>query len=166
MSFIGIDPGFDGGMAVVDTHGNLMGLYDTPTLEVSGGSKTKRRYNLPAMVAILSRYQKRDGVIRVALEDVHSMPKQGVASSFVFGRGLGVWEGILAALQIPVHMISPQKWKKAMMDGMGKDKDASRVRALELCPAAITGLNLKKHHGRADALLMALYLRQIENGRV
>ena len=161
MNYMGIDPGFDGGIAVVNENGNLQGLHDTPTLEVSGGSKTKRRYCLPAMVAIINKY----GACRVALEDVHSMPKQGVASSFVFGRGLGVWEGILSALNIPIHMISPQKWKKAMMDGMGKDKDASRVRALELCPAAITGLNLKRHHGRADALLMALYLRQLENGR-
>ena len=38
-------------------------------------------------------------------------------------------------------------------------KDESRARALELFPAAVDYLRLKKHHGRADALLIADYLR-------
>ena len=154
-----IDPGFDGAVAFLDEHGRLFGLQDTPTFTVTGGAKKKRTMDLRGMIDILRDYVP----VKVAIEDVHSMPGQGVAGAFAFGRGFGAWEGILAALSIPVVKVSPQKWKKAMLDGMGKEKDASRVRASELFPAAELGL--KKHHGRADALLIALWLWQQERGK-
>ena len=40
---------------------------------------------------------------------------------------------------------------------MAKGKDASRVKAMQLFPLAAKDLSLKKHHGRADALMMAYY---------
>jgi hypothetical protein len=86
------------------------------------------------------------------------MPEQGVSSSFRFGRGLGLWEGILSAFQIPFVKVTPQRWKKNLLDGMGKEKDASRLRAQTLFPSL--DLSLKKHHGRGDALLLAEFLRR------
>jgi hypothetical protein len=163
MNFIGIDPGFDGAVALMSQGPDdvRVSLFDTPTLEVWGGAKRKRHYHIVEMVKIL----KENMPIQIAaLEDVHSMPKQGVASSFVFGRGLGIWEGILTALGIPIQMVSPQRWKKLMLAGCGKEKDASRLRASQLFPQA--ELSLKKHHGRAEALLMAEYIRQAYRGNL
>ena len=94
----------------------------------------------------------------VAIERVHSMPKQGVASSFKFGMGFGIWLGILAALRLPHELVTPQAWKKLMLAGMPKEKDASRQRAMQLFPDV--DLSLKRHHGRADALLIAEWLRR------
>lgn len=37
------------------------------------------------------------------------------------------------------------------------DKEQSRQKALELMPSAAKWLQLKRHHGRAEALLLALY---------
>ena len=51
----------------------------------------------------------------VGIELVHSMPKQGVASTFKFGMGYGQLQGICAALRIPVILIAPQAWKKEMV---------------------------------------------------
>ena len=49
-----------------------------------------------------------------------------------------------------------QRWKKYF--GLVKtDKEASRQKALELFPAAARFLSLKKHHGRAEAILIAHY---------
>ena len=72
----------------------------------------------------------------------------------VYGAALAT----LATLQIPYRTVTPPVWKKAYRL-IGCDKDESRARALELFPTAIDALRLKKHHGRADALLMAEYLR-------
>jgi crossover junction endodeoxyribonuclease RuvC len=69
---------------------------------------------------------------------------------------------LLFGLCIPVQMVAPTKWKKAMMYGMGKEKDASRLAALRLYPKA--ELHLCKHHGRADAILMARWLWEKHDG--
>jgi hypothetical protein len=47
---------------------------------------------------------------------------------FTCGLGMGVWLGVLAALQMPHTRIRPHVWKKAL--GLGKDKEASRLRAM------------------------------------
>ena len=92
------------------------------------------------------------------------MPEQGVTSTFSMGHGLGLWEGILSALGVPYQMVTPQAWKKAMMAGQEKEKDASRQVAMRLFPSTIPKLSLKKHHGRSDALLIAEYLRRQHHG--
>lgn len=165
MITIGIDPGLDGAVAVISEgiHGNAQGktqynLYDIPVLNVKSGKKNKRQYNIAEMVKIISLHKYQESV--VALEKVHSMPDQGVASMFSMGEGLGIWKGIVTALELPITHVTPQAWKKVMMAGMGKEKDASRQRAIQLFPQLADQLNLKKHHGRADALLIAEFLRR------
>jgi len=157
---LGIDPGLDGGLAVL---ADGVAVYDTPTLTVAGGKGHRREYNLTLMVnliragTLLEDYHVDD--VSAFIEAVHAMPGQGVRSMFTMGFGLGLWTGILAGLRIPYTRVAPQRWKKAMMDGMGKEKDASRLRAQQLFPTA--ELHLKKHHGRADALLIAEYGRRV-----
>ena len=165
MFYIGIDPGLDGAVAAIDGCDGTVQFFDTPTLEVTGGKKTRRVYDVGAMAGCLRKFGDEDFVHRhcvCAVESVHSMPDQGTASSFTFGMGFGMWQGILSALKMPYTLVPPQRWKKAMMDGMGKEKDASRVVAMRLFPNA--DLHLKKHHGRADALLLAEYIRRNEEG--
>lgn len=48
------------------------------------------------------------------IEKVHSMPRDGVASSFKFGRNVGVLHGMLAAFGVPMVEVSPQKWQQGM----------------------------------------------------
>jgi hypothetical protein len=47
---------------------------------------------------------------------------------------------------------TPNVWKKAM--GLKADKEQARLRAMQLFPTA--ALRRKKHHNRAEALLLAL----------
>ena len=69
-----------------------------------------------------------------------------------FGHSCGSVAGVLGAMRIPVEYVSPQRWKRAF-GLLGAHKDASRGKAIDLYPSA--PLSLKKHHGRADAILLA-----------
>lgn len=162
MIIIGIDPGLDGAVAVLYPDDDVRSspeLFDTPTFLVTGGRKDKREHDEASMANILRAFKKR-GTIAV-LERVHAMPGQGVTSMFSMGNGYGLWRGLLTGLRIPYELITPQSWKKLLMKGQGQGKDASRQVAMRLFPQAADRLKLKKHHGRADALLMAEYKRRL-----
>ena len=157
MIFVGIDPGLTGAVAAIDSDAKVIGVYDTPILSVKKGKGVRHEFNRVAMVELLSGLNQS---AKVAIERVNSMPGQGVASTFSFGVGFGIWLGIITALNMPLDLVHPTRWKKVMMDGMGKSKDADRIRAMELFGNQVD-LSLKKHHGRADSLLIAEYRRRI-----
>jgi crossover junction endodeoxyribonuclease RuvC len=169
--FIGIDPGLHGGVGILNTETNFVFVHDTPIMEVDG----KNKYNAVAMAQLLNPYARVPNPellnvyskvpnALVVLESVHSMPKQGVASSFTFGEGLGLWKGIIAAYNLPLEMPSPQRWKKAILTDQGKEKDASRYKAIQLFPSMAHMLSRVKDDGRAEALLLAEYGRRLRTG--
>lgn len=151
---VGIDPGLDGAVAVIWPNGNV-NVLDTPTLNVGRGGKVRREYHAAGMAELVTR-----AATFVVIEAVHSMPGQGVRSMFSMGYGLGLWVGIVAASHIPYQTVTPQRWKGALMDGMGKEKDASRLRASQLYPGVAERLARKRDVGRADALLIAEWGRR------
>lgn len=176
MKYIGIDPGLNGALAVIDEDvigipglGYMVGVFDTPTLQVESNGKVRNKYNTAGMAELLSYIYEcpsmSERYVMVTLESVHSMPKQGVASSFTFGEGLGIWKGIIAARGFSLELPSPQRWKKAMLADQGKDKDASRFKAIQLFPSLATQLARKKDDGRAEALLLAEYGRRLRKGQ-
>lgn len=137
---VGIDPGLTGAIACV-TGTELMFVEDMPNFD--GRVDTQR------LRAILDL----SGIEMVVIENVHSMPGQGVASSFKFGRALGAAEGVVGGLYYPHVRLTPQKWKQTM-GLIGKDKDASRGLARELWPGT-KFFDRKKDDGRAEAALIA-----------
>jgi crossover junction endodeoxyribonuclease RuvC len=155
MKYIGIDPGKTGAVAIL-SNVNTVEFYDCPLIKIG---KNKTALDFHEMATILDRARYGTDALAI-IEKVSAMPGQGVTSMFSFGTNFGAWQGILAALQIPYELTTPQAWKKAMMAGQPKDKDASRGVARQLFPLSGDGLKLKKHDGRADALLMAEFLRR------
>lgn len=97
-----------------------------------------------------------DDAPTVIVEKVHAMPKQGVASTFGFGRSLGVIEGVVAGLRWPIVWVTPQAWKKHH-GLLRQDKDAARMLALETWPSHADTFRRKKDIGRADAALIGAY---------
>jgi crossover junction endodeoxyribonuclease RuvC len=93
---------------------------------------------------------------QIVVEDVHSMPAQGVASSFKFGMAFGAALAMAERFNCPWSLVTPQKWKKQM--GLSSDKNESLELARELW--TIAPLSRKKDNGRAEALLMAEWLRK------
>ena len=162
MIFIGIDPGLDGAvgaMSVVNEKIVAAVADSAPIVTVKVGKREKREPNAAGMARLLSGISEGAGKYgcRAVLEKVGPHPKEGVSAVASLARGYGMWEGILAALGIPYQLVTPQAWKKSM-GLIGKAKDDSRIMAQRMFPDV--ELPLKKDHGRAEALLLAEYLRR------
>ena len=153
MIYIGVDPGLTGAIAAILPDGTIE-FHDMPTLTV----KSKQCLDYAGLAHILRRYPSRDSAM-ACIEQVGAMPGQGVSSMFKFGQVYGAALATIATLQIPYRTLTPQTWKRQFRL-IGQEKDASRQRALEIWPQCVNELKLKKHHGRADALLLAEYIRQ------
>jgi crossover junction endodeoxyribonuclease RuvC len=160
--FVGIDPGMEGAVAIIYPVENRLPavhFLDTPVVNVGKKGKTKREYDGQRMTQMFKDYGVLNGGV-VYIERQQSMPGQGVASTFTTGRGYGLWLGILTALGIPYEIVAPVTWKKNLMADMAKEKGASLIKAKQLFPLCAEDLKLKKHHGRADALLIAEFGRR------
>ncbi len=149
---LGFDPGQTGAVAAYDGEG-IIGLIDMPTMtRLHGKGSQVDPYTLTT--ALLNLYAGRDAT--AVIEAVSAMPGQGVSSTFRFGESLGVVLGVLGALQVPVRMVTPGKWKKAA-GLLGRDKDAARTLAIQLHPEVADQLTRKKDIGRADAVCIARF---------
>jgi hypothetical protein len=133
------DPGATGAIACLDMF-SLFNLVDMPS---------------PNDLADLLRTLKPDLFV---LEKVNGIPGQSASAAFNFGHATGEVWGIVTALEIRRERVSPAVWKRAMM--APADKEASRQRASELMPASSHLWPLKKHHGRAEAAMLALYAQR------
>lgn len=143
---VGIDPGISGAIAILDSRGDAVDVYDMPVADgfVSGG---------------LLYQSLEDRLIRlVVVEKVNAMPGQGVSSMFKFGDSVGAVRGVVGALGVPLAWAPPGVWKRHH-GLLRKDKDASRRLALEKYPRMAEKLSRKKDSGRAEALLIAEYGR-------
>jgi crossover junction endodeoxyribonuclease RuvC len=147
-----IDPGINGAWAVLNWTGEHMGCGELPRFE--------KALNAVELSNLFDGYAPEQAII----ERVGAMPKQGVTSTFNFGVSYGMCRGVVAATGTPLTLVSPGRWKKHF-GLIGKPKDASRQLATELFPSASSHLSLKKHVGRADALLLARYGFEMKHGR-
>ncbi len=150
---IGIDPGLHGAIALLKDNGELVSVLDMPIMASTGD---RQQVNAAELAKMLwpCRKEPMNGLVTAYVERVAAMPGQGVSSMFNFGVSYGVVLGVLAALGIPVILMSPGKWKRAA-GLIGKPKDFSRTVAQQLYPDA--SLGRKRDCGRADAILIALY---------
>lgn len=149
MKIIGIDPGVTGGIAIIECEGLNAKVFPMPCMPLS---KTKRQIDLNELSEILSDLSAGAVAVRVYLEQVHSMPAQGVVSAFNFGMSYGGIQGVIATLQIPLVLVTPQKWKKHF-HLIGKDKKMSITLARQHFPH----LKIGRSTDKADALLIAEY---------
>lgn len=157
MIHIGIDPGLSGAIAVLFASGEPE-LRDMPVM----GEGRSAQINA-AELADLLREWTCGRPAQATIERAHAMPRQGVGSTFAYGRAFGAIEGVCAAVGISVVHVSASVWKRAL--GIPADKDAARARAVLRMPQLVEHLRLKKHHGRAEALLLALYGREMRLAR-
>lgn len=142
-TYIGIDPGKSGALAVIYSNGDVRTAAFDP-----------KEY-----ISILQTLETRPVVCCV--EKVSAMPGQGVVSMFNFGHNFGFIEGVLQAYGIPYQLVPPQTWKKEF--SLSSDK----AKSVEVCQKLFPDVNLlatdrsrKPSDGIAEAVLMAEYARR------
>lgn len=139
MIFIGVDPGYSGAIVALDEHGHV--------IRVVKNDGTERD-----TFAAFCNYETAD--VFAYIERVHSMPKQGVSSSFKFGVSYGFLRGCLIGSGVAFEERTPQQWQKEMGCLSHGDKNVTKQRAQQLFPKE------KVTHKTADALLIAEYCRR------
>lgn len=156
MLTFGIDPGITGAIAVFKNE-ELLKVIDIPTMPFGGNGK-KNMVCAPVLYEALLKEKEEHYIdsMEGVIERVASMPGMGAPSIFNFGMSYGMVIGVLGSLKIPVHYVTPIQWKKHHKL-VGADKEASRAKVIEQFPDKAHLFYQKKHHNRADAVLISLF---------
>ena len=126
---IGLDPGVTGGITVVYKNGKVK-IYRIPVETVTVNKKTKKKYDLKGIVALLKpMVGKRVLFIQ---EKVTSMPGEGSTSSFNFGHSSGSTIGIATAFGFNVVEVGSAKWKKDFPELINDEIRDFKAKAKEL----------------------------------
>lgn len=155
MIFIGIDPGVNGAIAVIDDDLNVS-VFQLKKHEIED---------------VLEGYAGRRAM--ACLEKVNATPQMGVVSAFTFGGAYAAVKTALRCFKIPFAEVAPTKWQsiyplKRPPRGATSEERASYKRehkrelyrlAKDLFPEQC------KSQDRADALLIMEYCRR-ENERL
>jgi crossover junction endodeoxyribonuclease RuvC len=153
---LGIDPGLEGAVAVLDSENpSRITAADLPTT----GSGTKRCIDELGLMRWLAPFD----IDHAFIEYVSAMPGWGSGGSFRFGMAFGTLRAIIAMRGVPYTLVTPVKWKK-FHSLPGGDKEAARQRALQLFPKSAELFARKKDHQRAEAALIATYGLQTQFG--
>lgn len=148
MRVLGIDPGMNGGLAILDGNSAIVEVMPTAANQLD--------------LAALTRWLKQQEIDMVFLEEVHAIYKVAAAHTFKFGRVFGAVEGVIAALGLPYELVPPKVWQKEVHkpDKKISAKERSALAVSRLFP--LMDLRASEdcrtiHDGMADALLIAEY---------
>jgi crossover junction endodeoxyribonuclease RuvC len=150
MKCVGIDPGLSGALATVEFFNGVPTLIDVIDMP-STGTGAKARVDVIAAAEWIGKH----GPSIAYIERAQAYPAQGASSGFSYGRATGAIETVIALQRIPFVLVEAGQWKRKL-HLPGKDKEASRQRALQLFPAQHALLARKKDHGRAEAALIVV----------
>jgi len=155
MIYIGIDPGKGGGLAFLRE-----GIHTSVKLLRFSEIGVAPMPDTETDIAELLEEWVVDEECCAVLEQVNAMPKQGVTSSFNFGRNYGFIRGCLISFGVPFQEAVPRKWMKGLGIRTRKKTETSSQWKNFLKGAA------QQHFGNAapkltlktcDALLIAEY---------
>lgn len=139
MNVLGIDPGRNGAIAILDV--------DTLQVET---------FDMPADTSALHNLISGLPEIRICtLEQIYAGPQMSRRTIGVMFEGFGVIKGALSWRSIPVQTVRPSVWKASL--NVPADKSAARRRASEFYPDCADQWRLAKQDGRAEAALLAWY---------
>ncbi len=155
MRAIGIDPGLTGAMAMVSSN-EVIDVIDLPIYEAVDG---KMILNTSMLARTLQNWCLSQPYVVVWVEHATMRPdppRPSIQSVYSIGRMFGAIEGMLAIMGQSVQYVHPSVWKKAHRLN-SKGKGASIAAATDIYANASVHLTLKKHHDRAEAMLIAHY---------
>lgn len=152
---LAVDPGFTGAVAYLNLSATIAVAILMPVTPGSG--RTKAEIDANALATWIRTLCEDHDVRLVVVERVHSMPAQGVSSSFRFGMAYGTVLGVLQTLGVPLELPSPQSWKKVVLRDTVMDKDAAIAYARRRFPrvSLLAGDRCRvAHSGLAESLCL------------
>ena len=149
--YIGIDPGAKGAMSIIEEDGEV---------DVIDFAK----FGIKGYTSILNT--RKEDIVMVGLELVHSMPGQGVKSMFSFGQRYGEIQGMLQALKVGYELIRPKEWQKTCkVPPKSNKKGIYNAISIIYPDAELLGARGGVLDGRCDALGIAHQIRRNYNDR-
>ncbi len=171
MIYIGIDPGLDGAVAIINDSKEIT-VKITPTI-----GKTNKQIDLKKFHEIFEYLPTND--IMCVIEDVHAIFGCSAGSTFSFGQAFMAPKAICMCARIQHTLVQPKKWQEVMHEGIPimykplkegqkiptKDTKAMSLMALNrLFPnfdARVSTKAKNPHDGIVDAVLIAEYCRRM-----
>lgn len=153
MMVLAIDPGLDGSACIFNPNVSIASGLRWQFLDVPRLDEDSDRPDPCALRDWIRKWVPD----RCYFESVGPMPKQGISSTSKFMRATGYLEATVRCCDIPISMVTPQRWKGFYEVPKGSEKEYSRQLALQLFPELAPLLARKKDHGRAEAALLAFY---------
>ena len=159
--YLGIDPGKQGGLSVLNERGDILYLETMPT----EGTDISPHFLWECIGELRRDYPN----LKAWIERVNSRPKSSGASMFTFGKGFGYLVMAIIGYKIPFQMVTPGAWTKEMHRGIGKQfpttKDRSLASARRIWPDQswlASNRSKKPHDGLFEAALIAEYGRRMQ----
>ncbi|XP_047328923.1 Holliday junction resolvase MOC1, chloroplastic [Impatiens glandulifera] len=161
---IGIDPDISGALALLqsDSPDCSPQVFDSPHVKVLIGKRVRRRLDAKSIVQLLRSFNAPIGTTAY-LEQSIPFPQDGKQGWWSGGFAYGLWIGILVASGFSVVPVPSVTWKNEFkLSGSRSSKDDSRELASTMFPSLSSSLQRKKDHGRAEALLIAAYGKNLQ----
>lgn len=165
MIFVGVDPGKDGGIVMLDADANIVEKHKIPLLK---SGKGKNEYDIPEIVHIVRTFGS-ESVF--TLEKSQPMPMSGISAQFHRGFSSGVWQGIFVSLGVRYQLVGPLRWQRAMLTDVNTEdpKQASVLVANRYWPKEDWRRSEKARvpdNGLTDAALIGMYGMRVWKGEV
>lgn len=153
ITILGIDPGLQGGLAVVTRDGDdgrirLVEAIDVPT----EGTDAAREVS-PSVLTFIQKHRP----AAAYMERAQAMPDQGASSGFIYGAAYGALRLAVRGCLVPLTRIESRAWKRAHGLPTGSEKEHSRQIAIHLFPEGWGYFERVRDHNRAEAALIAYY---------
>jgi len=148
---LGVDPGLDGAVALFVTETKTLLAEDMPIVQFVKGALKRRELDEAQLAELIRAWEPEVAWV----EQVHAMPRQGVASTFKFGWNYGAVRGVLAGLRVHFYAVPSHEWKRHFR--LGPDKQQARRLAAQLFPDKANLFARVQDDGRAEACLLAKF---------
>ena len=146
---MGIDPGVNGGISVVDSRRNV--LFCQPL------KRNMTQKEVVAVVKLGAIALTTAGGKACFIEKVGYMPNDGGQGANTFGRVDGLLRGAAHAFGLTVKDVAPLMWQARLECLTGGNKNISKHRAIQLFRDRVPRIT----HSTADSLLIAEYGLQL-----
>lgn len=173
-AYIGIDLGITGAISAI-VGDEVLCVNDLPVENTQTKSRVEKKIDALVLMRRIEQiytatfYDRDCDSVHVFIEKTQAMRDTAI-TAFSMGQTKGIVEAVfemvmysfgypvhaMSSLDNSIHWIQPQEWKKHF-NLIKTSKEDSRLMALNLCPTMAKELRCKKHHNRAESLLIAKY---------